>query len=602
FGDTLGQAIGANDKQINADIENANKTYMETGNKWAEMAKNSTDQAKREKYLKMANESYKQAGSTYQAVLPAIEKTNKQILGEAAGVALDVVTAGTVGKAAAGAKSFKLTKAAPTIIKEAVKPASLIKGAVKGAAGGAVIGGAYGAAGAAQENGDIIQGAKSGAKGGAILGGVVGGITAKTSKTVSKDTHAELSKNLNKIFDNSTATVRNTNKFAAEQGTNIAEELAKRKIMPKVENERMVFAPEHAELIEKEIKDKSKIIDEATKLYKTSIPVEDLVKKAISKIKGNYQIANEGRVDEVTQKAIDKLQDFANQKGRSYFTLNEIQNFKKGMWSASKKFKATEIGNADAYSELGNVFKQVIEDEIPDASIQAINREIGSLENVSKLLTKVDKAGGVVLKGGRLGKYASGLTGSIVGAGAGGLVGGPAGGAVGAAVGSAASGSIRKLSQKKSILGSVDRVLFKLSKKKPASATVKDALKFLEDAKNGKMVTPTPRVQKAANEMLKQYGFGVKELLALPVGKTKGTVNNVAIKMGTSEGSIEKGAKVSKTMITGTSPAAEAMKAIKNMPSAEYQLAVKKILAKKESGKPLTRIEKAIEEMRRGKR
>jgi len=46
----------------------------------------------------------------------------------------------------------------------------------------------------------------------------------------------------------------------------------------------------------------------------------------------------------------------------------------------------------------------------------------------------------------------------------------------------------------------------------------------------------------------------------------------------------------------------EFAKRIKEMPSAKYQLAVKTILAKKDAQeKPLTRIERAILDMRRGK-
>jgi len=209
FGDTLGQAIGANDKQINADIENANKTYMETGNKWAEMAKNSTDQAKREKYLKMANESYKQAGSTYQAVLPAIEKTNKQILGEAAGVGLDVVTAGAAGKVAGKAvKAAKVIKPIEAVAKveKASKVASLTGNIAKNAKNLAPVGAAYGTTQAMQENASATDIAKS-AIGGAVLataGGVaisgvskgLGKVTGKITKKGKAQTAA------NKALDN----------------------------------------------------------------------------------------------------------------------------------------------------------------------------------------------------------------------------------------------------------------------------------------------------------------------------------------------------------------------------------------------------------------
>lgn len=579
FGDTLGQSVAAI-SGTGKTIEKANSTYMDTGNKWVQLMKSTTNPAKKASYLKLANDSFAKAGSTYKAVLPAIEKINKQIWGEAAGVGLDVLTAGSYGKAAAGMKTGQLAKAGstvgktapgllgkiikpgtslgnatakisstpiPFVVKNILKPGSIKNGVLKGVAGGAALNGLYGAAGAAQEGTDIKKGVVNGALTGAVFGGVLGGVSAKTLKTANKiddringklgaaDTlgsQGKLAQNLNKIIEFSPATTRKIGKFADEQGTDIGAELAKRKILPKVENERMLFDSSHLDDIEREITEKSKVIDEAVSLYKTEIPASDLVKKATQKIKSNQTFANEGRVDEITQKAISKIEDFVKQTGKTSFTLTDLQNFKKGMWSASKKFKMTEIGNADAYSELGHVFKTIIEDEIPDAAIKKINKEIGSLENVSKFLTATDKAGGIVLKGGKLGKYFENIAASSGAGVVGFFAGGPLGGIIASTFGSAIAGKIRTVQQQRAILGIVDRALLKLSKNSTGSQDVAAAMKFIAETKAGKNVTVTPRVQKVISEILKsEYGIGAKTPLMLPAGKTVGTVNNVAMKL-----------------------------------------------------------------------
>lgn len=95
---------------------------------------------------------------------PALNKTTKQILGEAAGVAVDVLSAGTFGRVAQGIQPVK----------------GFVKGAIEGAKTGAKFGGIFGAAQggarAAQEEEPIIEGALYGGAGGVIIGGALGGL------------------------------------------------------------------------------------------------------------------------------------------------------------------------------------------------------------------------------------------------------------------------------------------------------------------------------------------------------------------------------------------------------------------------------------------
>lgn len=622
FGDTLGQS-GAILSGADKTIDKANQTYMDTGNRMVQEARKQTDPVKRANYIRIANDNFSKAGSTYKAVLPAIEKNNKQILGEAAGVGLDVLTAGTVSLKGSGAVS-KI----PSAVKKIVKPATVkiasntakntvIKGTLKAAGEGALIGGAYGAAGAAQENQDVMKGAASGALVGGVAGGIIGGVASKlTKKTTSRlgnrlsvndnlGAQGQLAKNLNDIIDTSAATTRKISKFSKEQGTDIGQELAKRKMLPKVENERMVFDSKYLDDIEEEIAQKSRIIDEAASLYKTNIPANDLKNKAVQYIKNNQVFASEGRVGEVTEKAIKKIDDFVEQTGKESFTLSDLQTFKKGMWSASKKFKMTEMGSSDAYSELGSVFRKVIEEEIPDASIKQINKEIGKLENVSKFLNATSKSGGIVLKGGRIGKYFSDIAAVGVGGVAGTAALGPVGGIIAAGLGKSFAEKIRTVSQKNAVLGLIDRLLLKLSKKSPDSEDIIAAQKFIAEVKAGKNVTATTRVQKVISEILKkEYGIGAKTPLMLPEGKTNGVVNNVSIKLPEkSQSTLESLERkvLSEQKRTTDKVEETTKKMLSAYKSAEVNSIIKSIIEKDAQKKPLTRIEKAILELRGSK-
>lgn len=120
----------------------------------------------------------------------SINKSAKQVIGEGLGVFTDIATAGTFGKAATGAKSFQLTKAAPSIVglagKEATKSyaGAIAKGALKGAYKAAPMGAAAGAgqgfSRALQDDKDVSEAILEGAQGaivGGIAAGAVGGLT-----------------------------------------------------------------------------------------------------------------------------------------------------------------------------------------------------------------------------------------------------------------------------------------------------------------------------------------------------------------------------------------------------------------------------------------
>lgn len=97
---------------------------------------------------------------------PALKKTNRQIIGEALGVATDIIGAGTIGGKGAGLVT---------------KPTSFASGAYQGLKAGATTGGAFGALQGAssglQGNKDaegVVKDTLAGGVGGAVIGGGIG--------------------------------------------------------------------------------------------------------------------------------------------------------------------------------------------------------------------------------------------------------------------------------------------------------------------------------------------------------------------------------------------------------------------------------------------
>jgi len=107
FGESIGQAIGAPLYAKEAETNNAR--YMKAGNDMMRLAKSTADPIKQKTYLNLAEKYFEQAGQGIQDIVGEL-KTTKQVIGEAAGVALDVATAGTYGMATKTAKTGQLLK------------------------------------------------------------------------------------------------------------------------------------------------------------------------------------------------------------------------------------------------------------------------------------------------------------------------------------------------------------------------------------------------------------------------------------------------------------------------------------------------------------
>ena len=143
FGESIAQAIAA--PMYAKEAEQNNARYMKAGNDMLALAKKTLDPVKRQTYMNLSQDYFNKAGSGIQDIVGEL-KTTKQVIGEAAGVALDVATAGTYDQAAKLAKSGQLLKPTlATAIPTAVSKLSStgIKEAGKKIVGGATVGYGY---------------------------------------------------------------------------------------------------------------------------------------------------------------------------------------------------------------------------------------------------------------------------------------------------------------------------------------------------------------------------------------------------------------------------------------------------------------------------
>lgn len=519
FGRTIGTALSTIDpetkKNRNYVMEQAKRQF----DYYTKLASQTTDKDQKRKYLTAA----KRMADTNGIDIfnnPEYQKTAKQIYGEALGTTLDVVTAGTLKVAG---KAVKGGIAAGLAGKTAI---GANKMALKAAGTGALVGSGYGVAGAMQDNASMGEIAKQ-AGTGAITGGVLaGGVSKISSKLANKSKYGaeqagdSLSKNFNRIFQESTNRVRKHADSISEAGDNLGDLLVKNKIRPAVANERLMFNKADLARIEKEIAIKGRTIDEAASLYHTKVKVNDLKAKVKRYIASNKQLRAEGRVQEMTDKALKKIDDYAIQNKTSDFSLKQVNSFKKGMYSVSKKYRGTDVDKSDAFSELGHVFMKIVEDEMPDIGVKGINRQLAGQLKLRNFLESVEDSGGIVLNGGRLGKYFDTVIGGGVGA-ISGSSGGVMGTIVGAAAGKAAVKSVRGLAQKASILGPVDRLFIKALKKNPDSADLKAARAFIKAVKEGKRPKPGTKTINLISKAMKKAKINVRKPANIPVNIIK---------------------------------------------------------------------------------
>lgn len=188
FGKDIGQVAAA--PSVQKSLANDQETINKTGQRIIESIHKARAEGRDTTRLRKAlNDLLKGDMTTANEILPVMDKTNKQIIGDAAGTALDIATAGSYGKSAEGAKSFQLLSKTPTAaatqvvktpLKETLK--TIGKETAQQAGKGAATGYAYDVTGNLQngkEGGDIFKPGVGAAVGGSlplVIGGVRAGV------------------------------------------------------------------------------------------------------------------------------------------------------------------------------------------------------------------------------------------------------------------------------------------------------------------------------------------------------------------------------------------------------------------------------------------
>lgn len=193
FGNDIAGAVGGNVfsgsvTNGNQKISDSDLQYLKTVNAGRQQAiANGQDTSH---YDNILNNFQKTTGQNITDSFPAINKSSAQVLGDAAGTALDIATFGSYGAAADGAKTGQLlTKADKLVAQGTTKFLTagakdvtegfgkrVVKGAIKGAVKNAPIGAAYGADQAIQSGADA-KGVVTSAIAGGVFNAVIGGIT-----------------------------------------------------------------------------------------------------------------------------------------------------------------------------------------------------------------------------------------------------------------------------------------------------------------------------------------------------------------------------------------------------------------------------------------
>ena len=181
FGTDLGQSAFlkfGGQKQI----DQISQQDLDSGNSLMNLALKTKDPARKQHLLELATQDFQSAGMTTKEIIGEV-KSNEQILGDAAGVLVDVLSAGTYGEAAKGMKAGRLSKELPQIAKATTFKQFVGQGAKTGTKIGAAYGGGKGVA-EAMSQGKDVEGVVQSAGGGAVVGAGTGLVLGMAGGTI----------------------------------------------------------------------------------------------------------------------------------------------------------------------------------------------------------------------------------------------------------------------------------------------------------------------------------------------------------------------------------------------------------------------------------
>lgn len=184
------------------------------------------------------------------------------------------------------------------------------------------------------------------------------------------------------------------------------------------------------------IQGKESVVRDLLEREGASITPQDLQKKLISAIDNDRMLQGKARTKALND-VIDEVAAYPlNENGT--IPLSSVHDAKIATTKIIKDF-ATPVEYKTYQKSLARGLKEAIEENSSE-EIRKINNELAEYYKDIRLLESLD---GKKVKGGKLGKYFSQISGNIIGGVAGSAVGGPVGSAVGTIVGGEVGGRIR---------------------------------------------------------------------------------------------------------------------------------------------------------------
>lgn len=351
--------------------------------------------------------------------------TSKEVIGNVAGVGLDLVTAGTYGNAAKGLKAGQLATKAPTAISKVAqgvdKGQGFIRGAYQGAKAsakvGAPIGAAYGAVAGLQSNQDLGGIAKSaglGALTGGAIGGALGGLGGGISgRSLAKRTQLAIDKRAAELskLESGNAPLRRTIAAAKAKGIDVKNIVAQTDLLQDAVDKTGTIRTTQEGGAVAQLNDFIK-------------PQEDVITNLIEKEGSTISLK------EIESKLKRAVMDSGVQGGALTRALKNVEDD-----IAGYAIKADKQGNVplslvhsakvDKYANINYLnpeskrvdkviakkLKEIVEEK-SSANVKALNAELARHYAVLGFLEKLD---GKKVAGGKLGKYFAQTIGAVVG-------------------------------------------------------------------------------------------------------------------------------------------------------------------------------------------
>lgn len=358
---------------------------------------------------------------------------------------------------------------------------------------GAVAGGVAGAGMELEEKGtDVRPGGLLGSTlGGAAVGGAIAPIAPIAGSAfrsapgrlargqvvgAADEAVRSLERSYDEVFELTKPLQKQAN-FSRQQGLNPSKVLSERKLIFDIEDGK-IRTEKVVSSLDDEITTKSRVLDNAIAKYPQTVTREQVKNTVMRKIANDPLIQQEGRVAQLQKQASDEIDNLFNQKNADRLRLIDIQEFKKGQWRLSKKFKPSDVGRSDVHSAVGSGLREVIEENIPDVAVRQLNKQIGELQDTLNLVRRAD---GTAVKGGRLGGGIAQIAGAVAGS---------QHGIIGSILGAIGGRLLARQLQKAAIIGPINRALLKYSRIAPDDEILQKAINFIEDVESGKTFLP----------------------------------------------------------------------------------------------------------------